>query len=103
MISISWKRIRNQKYKSVMTIATMITIILLTSYGLQTAKETQFIVTDNLENYSRGSYDLLVRPEGARTEIEEHLQTVEENYIGRSEERRVGKECRRGRGGKRYK
>lgn len=82
MIPISWKRIRNQKYKSIMTIAAMITIILLTSYGIQSARETQLIVTDNLENYSRGSYDILVRPEGARTKIEGHLQTVEENYIG---------------------
>ncbi|WP_210470331.1 ABC transporter permease [Sporosarcina sp. 6E9] len=60
----------------------MIAIILLTSYGIQTSKETNSIVTENLENYSRGSYDILVRPEGARTTIEESLKTVEENYIG---------------------
>ena len=82
MISISWKRIRNQKYKSLMTIIAMIAIILLTSYGIQTSKETNSIVTENLENYSRGSYDILVRPEGARTNLEESLKTVEENYIG---------------------
>lgn len=60
----------------------MATILLLTSYGIQASKATQVIVMDNLENYSRGSYDILVRPEGSRTIIEEHLQTVEENYIG---------------------
>ena len=65
-----------------MTIIAMIAIILLTSYGIQTSKETNSIVTENLENYSRGSYDILVRPEGARTNIEESLKTVEENYIG---------------------
>ena len=82
MISMSWKRIRNQKYKSLMTIIAMIAIILLTSYGIQNSEETNSIVTENLENYSRGSYDILVRPEGARTNIEESLKTVEENYIG---------------------
>ncbi|MCZ0703432.1 hypothetical protein J2T56_001691 [Natronobacillus azotifigens] len=82
MFAISWKRIRNQKFKSVITIIAMATILLLTSYGIQASKETQVIVMDNLENYSRGSYDILVRPEGSRTIIEEHLQTVEENYIG---------------------
>ncbi|MDW0112975.1 hypothetical protein QT711_07240 [Sporosarcina saromensis] len=82
MISMSWKRIRNQKSKSVVTVIAMVAIILLTAFGIQTSQETKRIVSENLENYSRGSYDLLVRPEGARTNIEITLQTVEENYIG---------------------
>ncbi|GKV57802.1 hypothetical protein NCCP2222_37490 [Sporosarcina sp. NCCP-2222] len=82
MISLSWRRIRNQKSKSAMTIISITAIILLTSFGIQISNETKLIVSHNLENYSRGSYDILVRPEGARTNIEKKLKTVEENYIG---------------------
>src|SRR5690625_5462563 len=87
-MSFAWKRIRNQKFKTVLTIFSLVSILLLIAYGIQTSRATKIMVTENIEKYSRGTYDILVRPEGARTDIEKELKTVEENYIGdgRSEE-----------------
>ena len=85
MISLAWKRILNQKYKSIVTVFALIFMIMIIAYGIQATNETKLLVTDSLGKYSRGSYDLLVRPEGASTEIEKKLQTVEENYIGDGE------------------
>src|SRR5690625_381581 len=84
-MSFAWKRIRNQKFKTVLTIFSLVSILLLIAYGIQTSRATKIMVTENIEKYSRGTYDILVRPEGARTDIEKELKTVEENYIGDGE------------------
>src|SRR5690625_5211972 len=84
-MSFAWKRIRNQKFKTVLTIFSLVSILLLISYGIQTSRAAKIMVTENIEKYSRGTYDILVRPEGARTDIEKELKTVEENYIGDGE------------------
>lgn len=39
-------------------------------------------VEQNITNFSRGSYDLLIRPENARTDLEKELDLIEENYLG---------------------
>jgi putative ABC transport system permease protein len=69
MISIAWKRIRNQKGKSLLTVIALATITLLLSFGIQSSNETNVMVTENLENYSRGSYDVLIRAANSRTNI----------------------------------
>src|SRR5690625_302786 len=84
-MSFAWKRIRNQKFKTVLTIFSLVSILLLISYGIQTSRAAKIMVTENIEKYSRGTYDIMVRPEVARTNIEKEIKTVEENYIGDGE------------------
>ncbi|MGN7477547.1 FtsX-like permease family protein [Solibacillus silvestris] len=42
----------------------------------------QIQVESEIKQHARGSYDLLVRPEGTRPEVEEEMGFVEENYLG---------------------
>lgn len=54
----------------------------LIPFLIQHIKQTELTVQQTLEQQGRGQYDLLVRPSGSRSEIEQTTGTVAENYIG---------------------
>ncbi|REJ25214.1 MAG: hypothetical protein C6P37_15050 [Caldibacillus debilis] len=82
MIKMAWKRIFNRKMHSMAAILAMAGIFTIVPLGLYVAKESKLTVEETISQYGRGSYDILVRPAGARTPIEKKLGVVEENYIG---------------------
>lgn len=82
MIRIAWKRIKHRKWTAITTLIAIISIYMLVPYGLNQTRTATTTVHESIEQYSRGSYDILVRPSGSRTEIEQELGMVEENYIG---------------------
>lgn len=82
MTKMAWKRIKNRKTISIITVLAMLTIFMSVSLGIQYAQQSKVTVEQTIENFGRGSYDILVRPSGSRTSIEETLGVVEENYIG---------------------
>ena len=82
MIKMAWKRIFNRKMHSMAAILAMAGIFTIVPLGLYVAKESKLTVEETISQYGRGSYDILVRPAGARTSIEKKLGVVEENYVG---------------------
>ncbi|MDC3411982.1 FtsX-like permease family protein [Terrihalobacillus insolitus] len=84
MIRIAWNRILHRKIASITILIALICLYVFIPFGLQQSKETKSTVTETIEEFGRGSYDMLVRPPSSRTEVEQTLGVVEENYIGDS-------------------
>ena len=84
MIRIALKRIFNRKMNTITTILAMICVLTIVPLGIHFAQESKLIVEETIEQYGRGSYDILVRPSNSRTSIEKELGVVEGNYIGDS-------------------
>lgn len=64
----------------------MITVLMLVistvSYTFSTLNEADQKVKQDITDFSRGSYDILMRPSDARTDLEKQLNLIEENYLG---------------------
>lgn len=74
---LNYKRLSNTLF--VIAIFLVLTILPLLLNSLQTLQSQ---VEKDISYYSRGSYDLLIRPEGQLLELEEELGIVPENYLG---------------------
>jgi len=85
MFRLAFKRMMNQKVRVIVTVLAMVAIFTLLPLGIHFAQETKLAATETIEEHGRGAYDILVRPEGSRSPIEEELGVVEENYIGDGE------------------
>lgn len=57
-------------------------IISTVSYTFSLFATANEEVEQNITNFSRGTYDLLIRPADARTDLERELHVIEENYLG---------------------
>ncbi|MGP4071110.1 hypothetical protein ACTWQB_00980 [Piscibacillus sp. B03] len=65
-----------------MVAGVLMIIISMLAYSFSIMKQANEEVTQNITDFSRGSYDILIRPDGARTDLERQLNLVEENYLG---------------------
>ncbi len=63
-------------------IAVLILIISTVSYTFSLFADANEQVEQNITNFSRGTYDILIRPEDSRTDLEKELNLIEENYLG---------------------
>ncbi len=63
-------------------IAVLMLIISTVSYTFSLFTEANEQVEQNITNFSRGTYDILIRPVDARTDLEKELNLIEENYLG---------------------
>ncbi|NME06025.1 hypothetical protein [Psychrobacillus sp. BL-248-WT-3] len=84
MINLAIKRLLRRKFVSIVLISALICIFVMVPAGLQNIKIASLAVDNSIEKHGRGSYDILVRPNSSRTQIEKELGMVEENYIGDS-------------------
>ncbi|WP_027409572.1 FtsX-like permease family protein [Anoxybacteroides tepidamans] len=84
MIRMVWSRLFHRKMATIAMLAALISVYTLIPFGLFQAKEAKSTVNHSIEQYGRGTYDLLVRPASSRTQVEKKLGIVEENYIGDS-------------------
>lgn len=77
------KNIRLYSSKDIfIVIAVLMLVISSVSYTLSTLNNTDQKVTRDITDFSRGAYDILIRPVDARTEAEKQLNLIEENYLG---------------------
>lgn len=60
----------------------LLLIFLTISFSLSLLTDAQQQVQQDISDFSRSTYDILIRPTDARTNIEEELGLVEENYLG---------------------
>ncbi len=84
MMRLAWRRLMRRKLVSISIIIAFIGTFVLIPLGYQNTKDTTLSVGHTITEYGRGTYDILVRPESSRTEVEKKLGIVEENYIGDS-------------------
>ena len=84
MIKFVLSRIWNRKLISILTVLAFFSLYLLIPLGLKYSKESKLQVEQSIEQFGRGTYDILVRPSSSRTNTEKELGIIEENYIGDS-------------------
>src|SRR5690625_2895398 len=65
-----------------MMIIILLVVISTVAYTLSTLNDTGQQVKQDITDFSRGAYDILIRPVDARTEAEKQLNIIEENYLG---------------------
>ncbi|MCM2675641.1 hypothetical protein [Alkalicoccobacillus plakortidis] len=69
--------------KAVIGIMIVLTLILSTlSYSFSALVDANKQVKQDITDFSRGTYDILLRPSGAQTQLEQELNLIEENYLG---------------------
>ena len=72
---------KNRKKATLSFIITLIILFSVIPIGIEATLKTNSVVTSTIEEHARGSYDLLIRPKGEKSEVEQTLGVVEENYI----------------------
>ena len=60
----------------------LLLIISTVSYTMSTLADAHEQVKQDITDFSRGAYDILIRPPDVRTELEKRLNLIEENYLG---------------------
>ena len=65
-----------------MMIIILLVVISTVAYTLSTLNDTDQQVKQDITDFSRSAYDILIRPADARTEVEKQLKVIEENYLG---------------------
>lgn len=81
MFKLILSRIKHRKKATFSLFIAFIVIFSIIPFSIKSILETKIIVTSTIEQHARGSYDLLIRPKGEKTEVETKLGVVEENYI----------------------
>lgn len=77
------KKLRLYNKKTVFTVIIVLILTISTvSYTLSLLTEANQQVSQSITNFSRGTYDILIRPPQAHTELEKQLNIVENNYLG---------------------
>lgn len=82
MKDLIFRQFRHHKGASLLYILAFILIFILTPFAMAFMENSQKQVESNITFYGRGSYDLLVRPLGIESQIEEKKGIVPENYLG---------------------
>jgi len=82
MIRFAWKRLWNRKLSSTFFILAIFCLFTFIPVGIFLAQESTIRLEETIEQYGRGTYDILVRPKGSQTFIENNIGVVEDNYIG---------------------
>lgn len=82
MIQMIWKRILRRKMTSFTLLFALVSLFVLIPLGLHQSEEATAKVDEAITKHGRGNYDILVRPSSSRSEIEQTLGVVEDNYIG---------------------
>ncbi|WP_277674566.1 ABC transporter permease [Piscibacillus halophilus] len=71
-----------RKGKRIQLMTLLFVIFLLISLSIQSLNTASKTIEQDIYDFSRGSYDILLRPGDSRTDLEEELGLVEENYLG---------------------
>lgn len=85
MIRYSWKSVINNSRVAILTILSFVAIFLTLPMTLSNLFDIKTEVESNIQEYARGSYDILIRPLGSKTNIEAELGKVQENYLTHGE------------------
>lgn len=81
MIRSVLRSMRNQKILVLLFFMGLILVFTTMPIAMVSLKDAMVQIEDDITEHARGSYDILVRPEGSRTKLEHALGVVEENYL----------------------
>ena len=81
MIRYSWISVLNNKKSSFLAFFSLLAIFIATPITVSALFDIQTSIEENIQEHGRGSYDILIRPTGNQTVIENSLGKVEENYL----------------------
>ena len=77
------KNINLHSKRAMFTVIVVLMLVISTvSYTLSTLADANQKITQDITDFSRGSYDILIRPAGAQSDLEKQLNLIEENYLG---------------------
>lgn len=82
MFKYALTSLKNKWVSSLLFIVAVVSILTVSTVSIHSLQDVQAQVSDDIKKHARGSYDILVRPEGAQTKVEKRLGLVEENYLG---------------------
>ncbi|KQL52674.1 hypothetical protein AN964_03460 [Heyndrickxia shackletonii] len=82
MISLILNNFKRLKLPHILFILAITIIFIILPIAINSIKETHSKVKTDITYYSRGSYDLLVRPKGKELNVEKEFGIVPENYLG---------------------
>ncbi|WP_413377385.1 hypothetical protein [Alkalihalobacillus sp. 1P02AB] len=81
MLRYSWKSITRNPIQSFWFTLAFLTIFMALPLSLSMLNQSRAIIDTNIQEYARGSYDLLIRPSGSQSKVEQEIGAVEENYL----------------------
>lgn len=81
MIRLVFSTVSSRKTETALFILALCLILIITSATLSSLSSIEVQIEEDITQYARGSYDLLVRPQEAITSLEEQWGLVEENYL----------------------
>ncbi|MFD2042891.1 hypothetical protein ACFSTA_01055 [Ornithinibacillus salinisoli] len=82
MFRIQWRHLLARPLQLSLSILLLTIILALIPIAANSLSEANEQVQADITDFARGEYDLLVRPDGAPSLVEESLGVVEENYLG---------------------
>jgi putative ABC transport system permease protein len=82
MVKYALTSLKNKWVSSLLFIVAVVSILTVSTVSIHSLQDVQAQVNDDIKKYARGSYDILVRPKGTQTKVENRLGLVEENYLG---------------------
>ncbi|MFB4167998.1 ABC transporter permease [Virgibacillus sp. JSM 102003] len=81
MLALIIKSLKSRKTFSLLFILATAIILLTLPISLLTLQKNQAQIEENITENARGSYDILVRPDDSRNNIEKKYGVVQENYL----------------------
>jgi putative ABC transport system permease protein len=80
MFRLIMSSIKYSRKNTLIFFLALVIILVMFPILLSSMRQSTTIINQNIEKYSRGSYDILVRPKDSANLIEKKLSLVEENY-----------------------
>jgi putative ABC transport system permease protein len=81
MIKLVFRSMFNQKLPFFLFLLGLVLIFSTFPVVIVSLKDAMVQIEDDITKHARGSYDILVRPDGSRSVLEKELGIVEENYL----------------------
>ena len=81
MLNYIFKSIKKYKGSFIFVMVGLFTIFSCIPVGIASLYTSKAIITEDIEKYGRGQYDILVRNEDSITALEKENKLIEENYI----------------------
>lgn len=81
LIRLAFRSLTRQKRPTLLFVVALISIITVSTFLYSSLRTVNVSIEDDITQYGRGTYDLLVRPANNQSEVEQEIGLVEENYL----------------------
>lgn len=81
LIRLAFRSLTRQKRANLLFLIALISIIVVGTFLYSSLRSVNVSIEEDISQYGRGTYDLLVRPVNSQTKVEQAIGLVEENYL----------------------